>query len=190
MPHLYFNIYKFVFLAFLLTATACNVDKNKKVDTQNIQFETTDNSVLFFKNLRQSYYDKQENTVAKVDIYRYQKRNQAQNQPVINLAIVHHWRNDKAFVMIEPSELLNQEARLEVSWQDTVKQTKGKYIFDFGDMELHYQFATSLYTSIQAKYALQIKSAGQWIDLMPTEDEKETFRKVMLDYLRLVNAVK
>ena len=177
-------------MLFFLTCFACNIDKDKKVSTAYAQFETTDNTVIFFKNLRQSYYDKQENSVARIDIYRNKERNQATNLPVINLAIVHHWRNDKAFIMIEPNELLNKEARLEISWQDTTKQTQGKYIFDFGDMEQHYQFASSLYQSIQERHQLQIKSEGKMMPLMPSEDEKETFRKTMLDYLRLVNAVK
>jgi predicted nucleotidyltransferase len=183
------NRYSVILLLFL-ACTACNVDKNKKVKDSDVAFETTDNTVIFFKNLRQSYYDKQENTQARIDIYRSKKRILKETSPVINLAIAHHWRNDKAYIMIEPNELLGNEVLLEIIWKDTIQQNTGKYIFDFGDMEQHYRFATSLYQSIQDKHELQVKLKGEIVPLMPLEEEKEIFRKTMLDYLRLVNVVK
>lgn len=190
MPKYYFNIYKIIFFPLWVTFSACNVDKHKKIDSKEVQFETTANSVIFFKNLRQSYYDKQENSVAKVDIYRNQKQNKSETYPTIHLAIVHHWRSEKAYIMVEVNELLNKEARIEILWKNAINQANGKYIFDFGDMEQHYRFATAIYQSIQDKHQLHVKSEGKWLELMPSEEDKETFRKTMLDYLRLVNVVK
>jgi hypothetical protein len=190
MPN--FNIFNavFYFLILLFCLSACNVDKHKEVDASAVRFQTTDSSVLFFKNLRQSSYDKEENKVAKADIYRSKDRLQTQNYPVINLAIVHHWRNGTAYIMVEPNEVLNHEIRLTIEWQNPDNQSKGTYLFDFGDMEMQHKFATMLYDSVQKKHLLKVKVDGKWLDLMPSKDEKEIFRKTMLDYLRLVNLVR
>ncbi len=187
-----FNTVKAIlyFLMYLICLPACNMDKHKQVDSSTVRFQTTDSSVLFFKNLRQSYYDKEENKVAKADIYRNKDRSVAPDRPLINLAIVHHWRNEKAYIMIEPNELLINEIRLEVRWQGTDNQAKGSYFYDFGDMEMQYEFAIKMYESVQKDHILQVKVDGNWLDLMTNKDEKEVFRKTMLDYLRLVNVVK
>ncbi|GAB4193583.1 MAG: hypothetical protein OHK0057_27660 [Thermoflexibacter sp.] len=178
------------FYVLLILLFACNVDKHKKVKEGDFFFETTESSVLFFKNVRGLYYEKQENIKAKADIYRNKERVQTQDHPVINLAIVHHWRNDKAYIMLEPNEVIANEIRLEIQWQNPNNQEQGTYFFDFGDMETHYYFAVKLYHSLQEKHNFQIKVGGKWQEFMHTEDEREVFRKTMLDYLRLVNAVK
>lgn len=174
-----------LFLIFYLIS--CHTREDKKIDSEAIRFKTTDSSVLFFKNLRQSYYDKQENNVAKADIYRDADRSKDQTTPIINLAIVHHWRNETVYIMVEPNELLSNEIRLEVKWQSPKNQDNGIYIFDFGDMEMQYKFANLLYGSIQKQHILKVKVNGKWLDLMSKEDEKEVFRKTMLDYLKLTN---
>jgi hypothetical protein len=187
MPH--FNIFRKSIALLLLTfyLISCHAKQDRKGSSEVVHFKTTDSSVLFFKNLRQSYYDKQENNVAKADIYRDPERSKDQTKPIINLAIVHHWRNETAYIMVEPNELLINEIRLEIKWQSSKNQDKGIYVFDFGDMEMQHKFATSLYESIQRQHFLKVKSNGKWLDLLSKEDEKEVFRKTMLDYLRLTN---
>lgn len=186
MPH--FNILRsrFAFVVWLFFfVVSCNTKTDKKPTTEVTNFKTTDSSILFFKNLRQSYYDKEENKVAKADIYRFEDRNKAQTRPIINLAIVHHWRNETAYIMVEPNEFLINEIRLEVAWQSPDNKSEGKYIFDFGDMEMQHKFATSLYASILKDHILKVKVGGKWNEIMANEEEKEVFRKTMLDYLRL-----
>lgn len=185
----YFNIFRksFVLLLLIFYLISCHTKKDKKIGSEAMRFKTTDSSVLFFKNLRQSYYDKQENNVAKADIYRDTERSKDQTKPIINLAIVYHWRNETAYIMVEPNELLINEIRLEVKWQSLNNQDNGIYVFDFGDMEMQHKFANLLYGSIQKQHILKVKVNGIWLDLMSNEDEKEVFRKTMLDYLRLTN---
>lgn len=185
----YFNIFSksIALLLLIFYLISCHTKKDKKTGSEAMRFKTTDSSVLFFKNLRQSYYDKQENNVAKADIYRDAERSKDQTKPIINLAIVHHWRNETAYIMVEPNELLINEIRLEVQWQNPDNQGRGTYIFDFGDMEMQHKFATSLYESIQKYHLLKVKVDGKLLDLLSKEDDKEVFRKTMLDYLRLTN---
>jgi len=189
---LYFNIFKARYFAFLLSflLVSCHANQGEKTSAKETSFKTTDSSLLFFKNLRQSYYDKEDNSVAKADIYRKQDRNKDQAKPIINLAIVHHWRNETAYIMVEPSKLLADEIRLEVRWQSADNQSKGTYFFDFGDMQMQYMFANALYKSLQDKQVLTIKSGNKWLELMPNKAEQDIFRITMEDYLRLVSAVK
>lgn len=189
---LHFNTFKIVYFAFLCSVllAACHTKQRDSTNVGETSFKTTDSSLLFFKNLRQSYYEKEENIVAKADIYRKEDRNKDQTAAVINLAIVHHWRNEKAYLMVEPSELLASEVRLAVAWHSIDGKEQGTYFFDFGDMEMHRKFATAIYESIEAKHTLTVKSANQWLQLMPTEEEKDAFRTTVIDYLALVNATK
>ena len=109
-------------LLFALLALAilvsCNPDKKKEVDQTTISFDTNDASKLFFKNIRQSYYDQQIMEEAKLEIYRLKKRNQSSDQPVINLAIVNNWRYDQAYLLLEPTGGLGL-ANLKLSWNNT-----------------------------------------------------------------------
>ena len=75
-------------LLILIFILSCNPDKQTKVDPNEITFATDDASVLFFKNVRQLYYEMEEMEAAKLKIFRHKKRDQSQDEPIINLAIV------------------------------------------------------------------------------------------------------
>ncbi|MEM6845652.1 MAG: hypothetical protein AAF944_17715 [Bacteroidota bacterium] len=171
----------------LLIFLACNPDKRRKVDENQAKFTTSDASELFFKNVRQSYYDKETMDAAKLDIYRIKERSQAKEQPVLNLAIVINWRYDEAYVLTEPNTYLQQQDTLRIYWQDSVQQT-GVYEYVPGNKEKHYQFASQIYNSLQDAHQLYTENTrGDRVSVLATRDEREAFRKTMMDYYRLVD---
>ncbi|MEO0332372.1 MAG: hypothetical protein AAF223_11920 [Bacteroidota bacterium] len=172
---------------WLIACLACNPDKRRKVNDAEAKFTTSDASELFFKNVRQSYYDKETMDAAKLDIYRIKERSQVEDQPVMNLAIVINWRYDEAYVLTEPNTYLQQQDTLRIYWQDSVQQT-GVYEYIPGNKERHYQFASQLYNSLQDAHQLSTESAqGERVPVLATRDEREAFRKTMMDYYRLVD---
>lgn len=177
-----------LFIVTILLAH-CTVKSDKKIDKENIKFSTTADSRLYFKNVRQIYYDieNQENT--RLEIFRFGKRNKSVNKPVVNVALVNNWRYDEAYVIVEPNAYLNNNKQIKIVWHQKADTTaRGNYIFDFGSKENHFRFATQLYESILSGHTLLLEdSAGKSTPLFHTETDRENFRKIMVDYYRLVN---
>ncbi|MEM9671992.1 MAG: hypothetical protein AAF992_05320 [Bacteroidota bacterium] len=179
---------KKLLIIFLMGIAACNPDKGRKVNDAEAKFTTSDASELFFKNVRQGYYDKETMDAAKLDIYRIKDRSQAEDQPVLNLAIVINWRYDEAYVLTEPNTQLQAADTLRIYWQDTVQQQQGYHEYLPGNKEKHYQFASQVYNSLQDKQQLYIMSpAGEKIPILARREEREAFRITMMDYYRLVD---
>ena len=181
---------KWNFLVFLLLPwlLSCNPDKKRKVDDTQAKFTTSDASELFFRNMRQGDYEKETMNEAKLDIYRMEDRSQAEDKPVINLAIVINWRYDEAYILTEPNDYLQQLDTLKIYWQDTVQQQQGYYQYIPGNKEKHYQFASQLYNSLQDQQQLYVTpSSGEKVLLLNSPNEREVFRRTMMDYYRLVD---
>jgi hypothetical protein len=98
-----------IYLLIFLISVSCNADKTKKIDAEKSKFSTSDASELFFKNVRQRYYDREEMAASKLNIYRIQERNQRVDYPHLQLAIVINWRYDEAYILLEPNELSPQD---------------------------------------------------------------------------------
>ena len=172
---------------WLLLLAACQIDQDKHVNTQKVRFKTTHSSVLFFKNVRQIAYDKYENKATKLDSYRLKERNQAENLPVINVAIMHNWLADEAYALVEPNAFFADMDTIKVNWKN--QQNNGEYIFYFGSKEKHYLFLSQLYQSLQNKDQLWIQTQQGQVAFLTNQADREALRKTLLDYFRLVGAV-
>jgi hypothetical protein len=168
---------------------SCTIKSEKKIDKENVTFSTTADSRLYFKNVRQIYYDREDQENTKLEVFRFGKRNRSTQLPVINLALVNNWRYDEAYVLIEPNAYFDNADQIEVNWQAKADTTaNGTYVFKFGSKENHFRFATQLYESILAQHILQLQdSTGKPVNLFQSEADRDNFRKTMVDYYRLVN---
>ncbi|MCS7018138.1 MAG: hypothetical protein RMJ87_03305 [Cytophagales bacterium] len=173
-----------------LCLLGCNPDKKTKVSTEEVHFTTSASSVLFFKNVRQIYYERQENNAAKAIIYRMRSRVHNNSIPLLYPAIVYLWAQDEAAVILERNEFLADTDTLRFIWQDTVQQTSGEYVFPNGDRRTHYRLAAQLYHSIQEEHRLWLQTDSGRIPFFVSEKEREPFRKTMVDYFRLVNVLR
>jgi hypothetical protein len=177
--------WRFFFLLLLSgVLLACNPDKNRKVDQATISFKTNDASKLFFKNLRQSYYDKEEMEAAKLEIYRLRKRNQSLKHPVVNLAIVNNWRFDEAYLLLEPNGLLTLDSLI-ISWKNAENGTNGTIEFENGNKKAIVKFADQIYDQIQQGSEFSVFLEGKAWDILKSSEDREAFRITMMDYYRL-----
>ncbi len=178
-------------LLFLIVSgslAACNLDKDTPVDDQKAKFTTSDPSELFFKNVRQIYYDQEEMVAAKLNIFRLGDRSRAEDYPVINLAIASNWRYDEAYLLVEPNAYLEGLDSIRVTWKDPVNQQTGTYRWARGNKEAQFAFASQLYRSVQRGQQLFVTNArGEQEKLLDRYDDREAFRKTMFDYYRLVD---
>ncbi len=168
--------------------TACNLNKDTQVDEATAKFTTSDASELFFKNVRQVRYDLQEVPDAKINIFRIGERSQAEDYPVLNLAIAINWRHDEAYLLTEPNTYLQSMDTIRVHWQDSVNQQRGRYLWTGGDKEAHFTFASQIYRSIQQGHQLSVTNPkGEPEDFLREYNDREAFRKTVFDYYRLVD---
>lgn len=177
------------FLLIVLIACNINVDKDKKIATDKVKFSTSDASELFFKNIRQTSYDKEEQIDTKLEIYRNRERSKLKDIPVLNLAIVLNWRFDEAYILVEPNEYLSNMETLSILWKDPANNQSGNYIFLPGNKDSHFQFAAEIYKSVLSGHELFVKTEKGNQQLFQKKHYKEVFRKTMLDYYRLVDLV-
>jgi hypothetical protein len=112
-----------------IVLTGCNVKSDKKIDKDNATFSTTADSRLYFKNVRQIYYDREDQENTRLEVFRFGKRNQSAKVPVINIALVNNWRYDEAYVLIEPNAYFDDFDRIEVAWQaEADTMARGTYV--------------------------------------------------------------
>lgn len=174
------NFKEIVILLVLVALTACTLDREKEVDRSKFTFKTGHDTNLFFKNIRQSDYELEENKAAKFNVFRLKHRVVKDDQPVLNLAIINNYLNDQAYLLIEPSATLSEEAVLEVLQNDSLSIALRH--FSHADM---LEFASQIYEGLQHNASFKIKIDGQWKPILADNKEREAFRITTADYYRL-----
>lgn len=174
-----------IWMLLILGIWACNPDKRKRIDAEHIVYKSNDATKLFFRNMRAIYYDKQTLEQAKIDVYRMKDRNQTEDYPVLNLALVNNWLQDEAYIIIEPNGFFSVGDTIRVTWQEESGR-QGESIFIFGNKDNHTRFADEIYNNILSSFPMRIhKDEEEW-PLFNSPNDKETFRKTMVDFYRLV----
>ncbi|MEM6523509.1 MAG: hypothetical protein AAF693_06950 [Bacteroidota bacterium] len=169
-------------LIFLLLLFGCNVNSGKKVTLENFEFKTGDDTELFFKNVRQSYYDLEENEAAKFNLFRLSDRVINDTLPILNLAIVINYLQDEAYLFLEPNALLSEHDPLTIQWRNADDGTSGEFILESRNREGMLSYADQLYKGILAGYDFSLSDDQVFLG---TKAELEAFRITIADYYRL-----
>lgn len=171
----------FVMALFLC---GCKIDRKKQVDRDKFTFRISDDSFLFFRNVRQIYYDFQDLPKARWYAYRFGDRPIDSSRPIIVPVIVVDWFHDEGYVLVEPNEFLSDQPSLIIR----EKAKNGRYysyaLSERGRANM-LEFATKIYEGIMADNEIEIMSSRGYETLFKTHDERESFRIVMSDYYRL-----
>lgn len=173
-----------IFLGISVLLSSCNPDKESKVRRDKLDFSMSEESELFFKNMRQSYYELQDMEAAGMKVYRFSERSIAEDHPVINLAIVQQWRLDEASIMVEPNAFLQAEEEIRLHWQND--STAGDLRYQQGDREVQQAFVIELYDHLVAGDVMHIEVADSSYAFPANQPEREAFRISTFDYLRLI----
>ncbi|AWW30630.1 hypothetical protein DN752_11120 [Echinicola strongylocentroti] len=145
----------------------------------------TDSNLLYFKNVRKPYYDIDKNKESKLEIYRLRKRFKNKNLIFVNPSIIISRIRNKAYIFIEPSERLENEAQVEVRWI-VDKEIRDTVSFRQGDRRSHYRFVKKIWPLIDGKTKFQVKVAQEWLPILDTEEGQEAFLTTAEDYFRLI----
>lgn len=171
-----------------LQACSGSVEKlvEKEIDPEKPAFQIFADTKIYFKNTRQLDYDIQSLGNGVMEIYRHKKRSNTEAVPSFTVALAANWRNEEAYLAIEPNSFFTHKDTIRLEWQsgDTAQ---GIYEFCFGSKPEHFKFASQVFLSIKQQHNLFIWYKKQEkIPFLANENEKQAFRKTMIDYYRLV----
>ena len=179
-----------LFFLISILVVACQPTDPESISIEDIDFGTTDDSELFFKNVRQSYYDKQEVEAAGMDVFRMSDRNLTADYPLIHLAIAYNWRNDQAFLMVEPNEYIaDPEGFRLLSIAPTGNDTT-VINYAMGNMKDQVAFAHQLFRAIGGDAQLYIDVDDKAIQVFDKFEDREVIRKTILDYYKLIGLIR
>lgn len=169
-----------------ISLLACQSDKAQTISVDDIDFMTNDASEIFFKNVRQSYYDKQEIKAAGMDVFRMADRNETADYPLIHLAIAYNWRNDQAFLMVEPNDKITNPEAFEIWRVHPERQDTAIIRYAMGNMRDQVAFAHRLFQAINTEDQLVWFDGRSAVPIFDKFDDREVLRKTILDYYKLI----
>ncbi|MCG8318915.1 MAG: hypothetical protein MI921_05400 [Cytophagales bacterium] len=178
--------YKFpaALMMFCLLFVQCVVDNEKIIDKDKPSYKTTDPSELFFKNVRALYYDREEMTESKLEVYRIKTRSRDTDVPQLNLAIVLNWRFDEAYILLEPGNQLADIKNITLVWEG--EGFEGSEEFSVGNKDTQFTITAVIYEHILKEHKLYWLNQGQKIPLLRSKQDREAFRITMFDFYQLV----
>jgi hypothetical protein len=177
------NCIKLLFPVFLLLV-GCKIDRDKEVDRAKFQFKIGADSNLFFRNVRQIYYDRS-SPDGTWQAYRFSNRYNGNDRPVIEPVIVINWLKDEAYLLIDTNELLGEEDMITVTVVDAfANKTDTLYLNQRGRERL-LEFGSKLYEAIQANQKISVKSKEEFVPILTEEIDREAFRITLSDFYRL-----
>ena len=174
----------FILVALGLLLQGCVVGNEKMIDKNKPRYKTTDPSELFFKNVRALYYDKEEMTNAKLEIFRIKTRPQDGRPQQLNLAIVLNWRFDEAYILIEPGDELAGLKNFTLVWEGEGGEGREEYVL--GNKDSQFTIATAIYGHILKENDIYWLDQGTKTPLLPSKGARESFRVTMFDFYNLV----
>ena len=170
-------------LFMLAGLVSCNIDKDRSVDRGKFEFRTGDDTELFFKNVRQSDYNMEDNQAAGLRVFRHENILPADGVPVIVPAIVMNILKDEAYILLEPGNGLEDEDPLTLVLSGTGQSDTLK--LEIPNRENNLEFATRIYEHIQQGGSFRVMVKGSYADFLTDSRYREAFRITMSDYYRL-----
>lgn len=142
----------------------------------------TDAERLYFKNIRGLYYDLEGRDDAKMSVYRYGKRVQEADHPLLNLSLLINRVKDEAYIYIEPSNDLSS-----FSLRATVNDQTDTLEFTSGDKFSHFNFVEQLYPFLIENAYFELLIDEVWVPVLEDEKERDGLRIPIKDFYRLIN---
>lgn len=174
---------KVTYCLMLVFCFACKIDRDRNIDRSKFTFKTGDDTELFFKNVRQIYYD---HTVmpGNREVFRYPERCTEDESPCIAAAIVGNFDNNEAYILIETLGLPDETHAIVVNATDSLQQVYNIVLQQRG-RDLMLEFASQVYEAIEHGHKLSLELNGTAAPIFTEDEEREAFRVTMADYFRL-----
>ncbi|MEL6863492.1 MAG: hypothetical protein AAFP19_03690 [Bacteroidota bacterium] len=180
------TFYKGLLLLFLLSA--CSSDQEQVQKGPKSPFQTTQPSVLYFKNMRSVNY-KQRRQEPKMDVYTFRQFTDTDSRPILYPLIVNNWLQDEAYLLIERNEFGAFADSLIVQWESPTDSSGTFYLANTFKQQ-QYEFGLALYQRLKEDCSLKIKSSdGTYVPLFDQKEDRFHYATVVRDFLRLTEAL-
>lgn len=182
---------KILIKAFVvLFLLGCNTEKVRNLEHDDFNFRITDDTGLFFKNVRQLYYEFQEIPPrSNRYVYRLKSRDKSDGYPGIYPTLMIDLIKSEASILIEPNAYPQMPLRLNVR-VDCSEGEETFVVLDERGRENMLEFANRIYDAIRQGCRLYVEIEQEFVPLLATEESKEAYKKTMEDYYRLVRLLK
>jgi hypothetical protein len=171
-------------LLIIPIVNGCKIDQDKKVERSKFHFTIGDDSELFFRNVRQIYYDRS-SPDGTWQAYRFSDRDTTNDRPIIVPVIVINWLKDEAYLLIDTNDILNEEDYLQIVISETNSAKTDTVTLHQRGRERMLEFGSRLYEAIIANQKMTILSNGAFLPLLQETIDREAFRITIADYYRL-----
>ena len=155
---------------------SCLLSTDQKVDLNDFDFSTTDDSEIFFKNVRQSEYEIIEMKEARMNIFQMTGLSQTSS---LWPKIIHNWSLDQASIWLETDTALQKPISILI----TTPTSSNTILFSGETRMEHLETSNAIFEAILDSSKVFVND--QEIFAMGSSQRKD-FRVVMNDYFRLV----
>lgn len=178
-----YKIVTFVSLAVLLTC--CVRKKLPNLDANNTTYQITDQSLLYFKNVRSYYYQVDKETSPPMELYFWKEMAIDSNTIDIGLSIAVNIYNDAAYLVLTPTKSLKQVGIISILAIDSNNLTDTIH-YDVTNISDQIRIAQQIYNAINDGKLLNILDQNQLTHAyLVDEDSRRIFQKIVRDHLRL-----
>jgi len=200
----------------LLIACESGQQQGQKADG-NPAFHTTAPSLLYFKNMRSSYYQMEEQPGSRIELYRLNRFDDTQSRPILYPIIANNWLQDEAYLFLEKNDyekgfaeplkvkVINSEGgsgkaesgsgnsprRASATLREGENGENSKVILELSPVSVlkQYELAMKIYEALRAQKAIQVQDAeGNWQPIFEDKQDRQHFMSSVRDYLRLTEA--
>lgn len=182
------KIQKFFFpsIAALILVSVLFYDEASMLKQEKLGFHVLESDELFFKNLRQYYYDREYRADAKVDLFRFSKRQNRGQAPALNFTIVSNWLHDQAYILPEPIGVVDSlNYRVAVVNDDSTTFALG-----LTNHTENLNFAFQIYQAVlleDSRVYLETRKGME--PVLEDRSKKMAVKQVLKDYFKLTGAL-
>ena len=177
----------FPLVVMVFSIIGCKIDRKSVIDRDKFTYSYTDDSFLFFRNVRSIYYDFQDLPQAHWYAYRWADRNKKGDVPTITPVIVIDWYKKETYILVETNKFLEQESQLLIKETNALTGKSYTYSLSRRGRENMLEFATKIYEGLIVGNSFMIQVNAKYEPLFRQDEDAESFRVVMADYYRLTH---
>ena len=179
---------KIGWILILVALAGCGERKFPRPDFESIDFGTTAQAKLFFKNVRSYYYETDLYSFEGAEVYRWAGRDTDSTHYWLQPVLVIHLLQDQAFLLSESSAAVQRDCkpwlyRYAAGQLDSISLLPNS-------MQAHLDLHVFVYDAIEDSLSLCFQNqTGERLPYLASRKDKADYHKQVRDFLRLVGKI-
>ena len=177
-------IFGMVMVALVMLALMTQPN-HRPIIKSKLTFKVLESDALFFRNLRQFYYEKEERSDADYELFRHPDQLLfGTNAP--RLTIVNNWKHDEAYLVFENAdrELFAQTIRM------CLGPEKEVYSLASSNAQAQQLLAVSLFEALEKHDSLfEVEEKQRWVPIWENQSERGVVKTILKDYFKLTGSL-